>query len=120
MPRPAIARCAPWCTKIDDGGAPWRILRVMRLKHYEDLLVEALHDPDSTSLRALHEARARGSEAAAMQAEVVMLQKQVAALQRTLALLASAVVEGGVEGGELRKRLLAAPRGPSGAASTPT
>ncbi|HEX7604553.1 MAG TPA: hypothetical protein VF316_23205 [Polyangiaceae bacterium] len=83
------------------------------MKHYEDLLLEALHDQDPVRLRALHEARARGDEGQAMQAEVVMLRKQVEALQRTLVALASAVVQGTVEESELKKHLLAATRAPS-------
>jgi hypothetical protein len=88
------------------------------MKHYQDLLLEALRDPDPGSLRTMAEARARGDEEQAMQAEVVMLRKQVAALQRTLAVLASAIVEGGVEGPELKKHLLAAPRAGAGGAGT--
>jgi len=82
------------------------------MKHYEDLLLEALHDQDPVSLRALHEARARGDEGQAMQAEVVMLRKQVAALQRALVALASAVAQGNVEESELKKRLLHATHAP--------
>jgi len=83
------------------------------MKHYEDLLLEALHDQDPISLRALHEARARGDEQQAVQAEVVMLRQQVAALQRTLVAIATVVVQGAAEESVLKKHLLAATRAPN-------
>lgn len=92
------------------------------MKHYEDLLLEALHDQDPISLRALHEARARGDEQQAIQAEVIMLRMQVAALQRTFVALAMTVVQGAPEEAVLKKHLLAATRAPgaSGTGGTAT